>query len=232
MLAGGRLLSRLSTTFFYSASLKSGVTNFNLAHFSTPTTPRKMPTRGLKPAELLARNTEWCEDKSVTDAELLKQNALGQNPSILWIGCSDSRVPESVVAKCNPGDIFTHRNIAGQFSETDDSAMSVLTYAVEALGVEHSECFMDWIWRHSATDPLSFPSSRPSSHHCGTHLVRRDLGITGYCKGRLVPPTKSRARPILEALGRAVWLDPKATRNRGRPRPIRRASRHSSQKSY
>lgn len=98
-----------------------------------------MPTRRLDPAELLSRNAEWVQEISTKDAHLLKENAQGQNPSILWIGCSDSRVPESVVTLANPGDIFTHRNIAGQFSESDDSAMSVLTYAVEALGVEHGK---------------------------------------------------------------------------------------------
>ncbi|KAI0673263.1 carbonic anhydrase [Trametes maxima] len=56
---------------------------------------------------------------------------------VLYIGCSDSRVPESVVTASKPGDIFVHRNIANQFHPDDDSALSVLTYAVAHVGVQH-----------------------------------------------------------------------------------------------
>lgn len=97
-----------------------------------------MPTRRVTPAELLERNASYSEELWVSDHDRLQSNKVGQNPSILWIGCSDSRVPESVVARCKPGDIFVHRNIANQFNEADDSANSVLTYGVEALGVRHS----------------------------------------------------------------------------------------------
>ncbi|KAL4077381.1 carbonic anhydrase [Scleroderma citrinum] len=83
---------------------------------------------------LLSANAQWAEH---TDSELFRQCAQGQSPKFLWIGCADSRVPESVVTGAKPGDIFVHRNIANQFHSTDDSALSVLTYAVSVLGVEH-----------------------------------------------------------------------------------------------
>ncbi|KAH9987194.1 carbonic anhydrase [Russula vinacea] len=57
--------------------------------------------------------------------------------AILWLGCSDSRVPESVVTASRPGDIFVHRNIANQVHPDDDSVLSVITYAVAVVGVEH-----------------------------------------------------------------------------------------------
>lgn len=91
----------------------------------------------ITPQEVLKRNGEWQQEAYEFDRNLFTVNAAGQNPPILWIGCSDSRVPESVVCHVKPGDMFVHRNIANQFNEDDDSANSVLTYGVEALGVEH-----------------------------------------------------------------------------------------------
>ncbi|MCO5555670.1 hypothetical protein L7F22_009215 [Adiantum nelumboides] len=95
------------------------------------------PTRKLTPQEVLERNGNWQQEAYEVDRDLFTVNAAGQNPPILWVGCSDSRVPESVVCHVKPGDMFVHRNIANQFNEDDDSANSVLTYGVEALGVEH-----------------------------------------------------------------------------------------------
>ncbi|KAG1778143.1 carbonic anhydrase [Suillus placidus] len=74
---------------------------------------------------LLNANEEWA------------QSTTGQKPKILWIGCSDSRVPESVITASKPGDIFVHRNVANQFHLHDDSALSVLTFGVKEVGVEH-----------------------------------------------------------------------------------------------
>lgn len=92
------------------------------------------------PEELLKRNQAWSQETLNIDHDLFTANAAGQSPPILWIGCCDSRVPESVVCHVKPGDMFVHRNIANQFNEQDDSANSALTYGVEALGVEHSKC--------------------------------------------------------------------------------------------
>jgi len=80
---------------------------------------------------LLKRNEQWAKD----NADLFPQ--LSQSPRILWFGCADSRVPESVITASLPGDIFVHRNIANQILEHDDSALSAIAFGVEAIGVDH-----------------------------------------------------------------------------------------------
>jgi len=88
-------------------------------------------------ARLLSANAQWASDVNQAEPGFFAQTAQGQSPKVLWIGCSDSRVPESVVTASRPGDIFVHRNIANQFHAHDTSALSVLQYAVEHLYVEH-----------------------------------------------------------------------------------------------
>lgn len=87
--------------------------------------------------DLLSKNKAWSSSFTTNKPELAAQLAKTQTPKILWIGCADSRVPESVVCGADPGEIFVTRNIANQFRLDDDNALSVLTFAVQALGIEH-----------------------------------------------------------------------------------------------
>ena len=62
---------------------------------------------------LQAANGEWRTAVSQYSPKFFKDSATNaQTPKVLWIGCSDSRVPESVVLAAKPGDVFVHRNIA------------------------------------------------------------------------------------------------------------------------
>ncbi|CAD7063798.1 unnamed protein product [Tilletia caries] len=88
-------------------------------------------------AEMLKHNEHWCSETHTLKPGFFKTCSEGQAPKVLWLGCSDSRVPESVVTKADPGQIFVARNIANQFNPDDDNVVSVLTYGVQALGVEH-----------------------------------------------------------------------------------------------
>ncbi|TFY58648.1 hypothetical protein EVG20_g8065 [Dentipellis fragilis] len=86
---------------------------------------------------LAAGNVQWATQiKTVAPGFFPQQASTSQTPKVLWIGCADSRVPESVITGSIPGAIFVHRNIANQFLEHDLNALAVLAHAV-SLKVEH-----------------------------------------------------------------------------------------------
>src|SRR3978361_2364504 len=61
---------------------------------------------------LLSGNREWVNARLKDDPEYFKKLSKGQSPEVLWIGCSDSRVPANEVTNTSPGEVFVHRNIA------------------------------------------------------------------------------------------------------------------------
>ncbi|KAL9099076.1 MAG: hypothetical protein Q9163_005367 [Psora crenata] len=85
----------------------------------------------------LHSNKTWAEQTSTTKPDLFPTLAAGQKPEILWLGCSDSRCPETTILGLQPGDVFVHRNIANVVHASDLSALSVIAYAVGALKVQH-----------------------------------------------------------------------------------------------
>lgn len=87
--------------------------------------------------QIFRNNHEWIREKLKTDRDYFKNLALGQNPEVLYIGCSDSRVTAEELMGAKPGEVFVHRNIANMVANTDLSAMSVITYAVSFLKVKH-----------------------------------------------------------------------------------------------
>jgi carbonic anhydrase len=86
---------------------------------------------------LLDKNQEWVAKSLEKDPEFFSRLANGQQPPILWIGCSDSRVPANEIIGAQPGEVFVHRNIANMVLHTDMSMLSVLDYAVNVLKVKH-----------------------------------------------------------------------------------------------
>jgi len=97
--------------------------------------PRFTPTTPI--SALLERNRAWAARQAKQEPLLFPRIAQTQKPQILWIGCSDSRVPETTLLDLLPGDIFVHRNIANVVSPGDMSILSVVQFAVEVLGVKH-----------------------------------------------------------------------------------------------
>ncbi|WP_129714563.1 carbonate dehydratase [Pedobacter sp. SYP-B3415] len=86
---------------------------------------------------LLEGNKEWVAETLKEDPAFFENLSKGQKPPVLWIGCSDSRVPANQITNTRPGDIFVHRNIANVVVGTDLNMLSVLDYSVNVLKVRH-----------------------------------------------------------------------------------------------
>ena len=82
-------------------------------------------------------NEKWIKDKLSKDENYFEELAKGQSPELLYIGCSDSRVPVGELMGAKPGEVFVHRNIANMVISIDLNVMSVLNYAVDHLKVKH-----------------------------------------------------------------------------------------------
>ncbi|MFY7937356.1 MAG: carbonate dehydratase [Flavobacterium sp.] len=87
--------------------------------------------------KILDNNKKWVENQLAIDVEYFKDLAKGQQPPLLWIGCSDSRVPANEIIGAKPGEVFVHRNIANMVIHSDMNMLSVLDYAVNVLKVKH-----------------------------------------------------------------------------------------------
>lgn len=87
--------------------------------------------------KMLLSNKAWAKEKVELRADYFTRMQYSQKPEVLWIGCSDSRVPAEEVTGAQPGDLFVHRNVANLVVHTDLNLISVLQYAVEVLGVPH-----------------------------------------------------------------------------------------------
>lgn len=87
--------------------------------------------------ECFAANRQWAADALSRDPEFFRRLEKLQAPDLLWIGCSDSRIPANEIIGRAPGEVFVHRNVANLVEHTDVNCLSVLQYAVDVLGVKH-----------------------------------------------------------------------------------------------
>jgi carbonic anhydrase len=85
--------------------------------------------------DLLERNRRWADARRSRDPEFFSRLAQGQQPRLLWIGCSDSRVPAEEILGCGPGELFVHRNVANIVAGNDINVASVVQYATVNLGI-------------------------------------------------------------------------------------------------
>lgn len=87
--------------------------------------------------QIFKNNRKWVESKLELDTNYFEKLSQGQNPKILYIGCSDSRVSAEELMGVAPGEVFVHRNIANMVPNNDLNSLSVISYAVTHLQVDH-----------------------------------------------------------------------------------------------
>ncbi len=88
---------------------------------------------------ILEKDFERKKDRYMTLVE-------SQHPTVLWIGCSDSRVNAERITHCRAGELFTHRNIGNIVPTHECNFAPDLEDAVRHLKVKaivicgHSDC--------------------------------------------------------------------------------------------
>jgi carbonic anhydrase len=82
-------------------------------------------------------NRAWSDRMRARDPAFFERLVGAQTPELLWIGCSDSRLPPDQVVGRLPGEIFVHRNVGNVVVHTDLNCLSVLQYGIEVLKVRH-----------------------------------------------------------------------------------------------
>lgn len=88
-------------------------------------------------AQILARNRAWAAEQVAADPDFFIRHLSGQRPSLLYLGCSDSRVAPEQTMGMGPGEVLVHRNVANIVSASDPSVRAVVAFAVGRLGIDH-----------------------------------------------------------------------------------------------
>ena len=86
---------------------------------------------------LFANNRAWVARVTRDDPLFFERLKHQQHPEVLWIGCSDSRVPANQITGLLPGEVFVHRNVANVVVHTDLNCLSTIQFAVDVLHVRH-----------------------------------------------------------------------------------------------
>ena len=85
--------------------------------------------------QLLEGNRLFVENEFNRNLDYYTNIAHAQHPQVLWIGCSDSRVPEDEITGSKPGTIFVHRNVANIVAFNDVNIAAIVEYAMAHLKI-------------------------------------------------------------------------------------------------
>jgi carbonic anhydrase len=98
---------------------------------------------------IIAGLNEFHDNYFITHRELFQQLSHGQNPEVLFITCSDSRIDPCLITQSLPGELFVIRNVGNiipAYGTPKSGEAAGIEYAVEALDIRdivicgHSHC--------------------------------------------------------------------------------------------
>lgn len=84
---------------------------------------------------LLEGNKRFVADTFDREKEFFSTLAKDQRPTVLWIGCSDSRVPVNTITQTRAGEIFVHRNVGNIVATNDWNLSAVLEFSINHLQI-------------------------------------------------------------------------------------------------
>ena len=96
--------------------------------------------------KLLLGNYKFRQTDFTPNIDHYRELAGSQHPTVLWIGCSDSRLQTGHITQARAGELFIQRNIGNIVPIHDWNFATVLEYALAHLKVEdvvvcgHSNC--------------------------------------------------------------------------------------------
>jgi carbonic anhydrase len=84
---------------------------------------------------LLDGNKRFVSEVFERERDYFEELAKQQRPTVLWIGCSDSRVPVNTITQTRPGEIFVHRNVGNIVATNDWNLSAVLEFSINHLRI-------------------------------------------------------------------------------------------------
>jgi carbonic anhydrase len=91
--------------------------------------------------KLVAGILKFQETEFAKDKDLFKSLAKGQQPEVLFITCSDSRIDPNLITQTKPGDLFIARNagnlVPAHYSQVTTDMDASIEFAIHVLKVKH-----------------------------------------------------------------------------------------------
>ncbi|HUM03659.1 MAG TPA: carbonic anhydrase [Thermoanaerobaculia bacterium] len=84
---------------------------------------------------LLEGNRRFVKETFEKEREFFMSLVKRQRPTVLWIGCSDSRLTVSAITNTRAGEVFVHRNIANVVATNDWNLSAVLEFTINHLRI-------------------------------------------------------------------------------------------------